>query len=300
MLNVFSFGGGVQSMAVLVLAAQGKVDYKTFLFCNVGADSEHPDTLTYVKEIAQPYALKHGLHLIELQKIKRDGQTETIYQRLTRPGSRSIGIPVRMSNGAPGRRSCTVDFKIEVCDHWLKDHGVNMALAFEKKLAKMLARDREMDLLSLSSDELLALARFPRPLARVGLGISLDEFQRMRNDSGVEWKKLEYPLIDLRIDRNQCKEIIRRADLPVPPKSSCWFCPYHSLSVWQEMRLHQPDLFQKAVALEHLINERRLTLGRDEVWFHGKLKPLDKITTDYEQPLLFDDEPPCESGYCFV
>jgi len=264
MLNVFSFGGGVQSMAVLVLAAQGKVNYKTFLFCNVGDDSEHPDTLTYVKEVAHPYAQKHGLRLIELQKVKRGGETETIYQRLTRPGSRSVGIPVRMSNGAPGRRSCTVDFKIEVCDKWLKQHHAQQEGAI------------------------------------VGLGISWDEWQRMRNDSGAEWKKLEYPLINLRIDRNQCKEIIQGAGLPVPPKSSCWFCPYHSLSVWQEMRLHQPDLFQKAVALEHLINERRLMLGKDQVWFHGKLKPLDKITTDYEQSSLFDDEPPCESGYCFV
>ena len=38
MLKVFSYGGGVQSTAALVLAAQGKIDYQTFLFCNVGAD----------------------------------------------------------------------------------------------------------------------------------------------------------------------------------------------------------------------------------------------------------------------
>lgn len=300
MLKVFSYGGGVQSTAVLVLAAQQRLDYRTFLFCNVGADSENPATLAYVRDIALPFARRHGLALHELERVKRDGTTETIYQRLTRPGSRSIGIPVRMSNGAPGRRSCTVDFKIEVCDKWLKDHGVRMALAWEKQLARFLAHERELVLLSSTADELLTLARFPRPLAVVGLGISLDEFERMRNDSGVEWKQLDYPLIDLRLDRAQCVEIIRHAGLPIPPKSSCWFCPYHSLHVWQDMRQDQPLLFQKAVELERLINERRTMLGKDHVWFHGKLQPLDKITSPYYQSSLFEEESPCESGYCFV
>ncbi|WP_254897837.1 hypothetical protein [Kitasatospora sp. NA04385] len=35
-IRSFSFGGGVQSTAALVLAAQGRIDYRTFLFANVG------------------------------------------------------------------------------------------------------------------------------------------------------------------------------------------------------------------------------------------------------------------------
>src|SRR5947209_1941983 len=50
MLKVFSFGGGVQSTAALVLAARGEIDYQTFLFANVGGDSENPETLRYVRE----------------------------------------------------------------------------------------------------------------------------------------------------------------------------------------------------------------------------------------------------------
>src|SRR5579884_1939247 len=105
-LKVFSFGGGVQSTAALVLAAQGRIDYRTFLFCNVGEDSENPDTLAYVSEVAKPFAAQHGLDLIELCKVRRDGSIDTVYSTMTRPGSRSIGIPVHMSNGAPGRRAC--------------------------------------------------------------------------------------------------------------------------------------------------------------------------------------------------
>jgi hypothetical protein len=61
--RVVSYGGGVQSNALLVLAAQGRIDYRTFLFANVGDDSEHPATLRYVRGVAMPYAAAHGIAL---------------------------------------------------------------------------------------------------------------------------------------------------------------------------------------------------------------------------------------------
>lgn len=264
-LRAFSYGGGVQSTAALVLAAQKSIEYHTFLFCNVGDDSENPATLAYVRDIARPYAEQQGLLFYELQRFRRDGTVDTIYQRLTRPHTRSIGIPVRMSNGAPGRRACTIDFKILLTARWLKAQG--------------------------------ATSEHP---ATVGLGISLDEFQRMRSTSGIPYELLDYPLITLRLDRAACVSIIERAGLPVPPKSSCWFCPYHSLHTWQQMRQKQPTLFAQAVALEQHINARRTALGRDQVWLSSKLKPLDRATTDITQATLFDDEMPCDSGYCFL
>lgn len=122
-LRAFSFGGGWQSVAALVLAARGDLDFDTFLFANVGDDSENPATLTYLRRHAIPYAKAHNLTIRELRRIRRDGSIETLYGRLTREGSRSIPIPVRMSNGAPGTRSCTADFKIRVIGRWLKAHG---------------------------------------------------------------------------------------------------------------------------------------------------------------------------------
>lgn len=270
MKRVFSYGGGVQSTAALVLAAQGKIDFPTFLFCNVGADSENPETLKYVEQYAKPYALAHGIELIELQAT-RFGEPDTIYQRLTRPGSRSIGIPVRMNgNGAPGRRSCTADFKIKVVDRWLKQQNAHTSGG-----------------------------------AQVKLGISLDEVGRVKPNMDPEtqaWKENVYPLleeVEKPLNRQDCLNIILHAGLPVPDKSSCYFCPYHKLSVWQKMRQDQPELFWKSVELEKLINERRATLGMDPVWFTRLLKPLDQSTHEYGQASLFDEElDACESGYC--
>ena len=191
MLRVISYGSGVQSTALLVLAAEGKIDFKTALFCNVGDDSENPDTLKYLHEVAMPYAREHGIELIELQKVLRTGEIDTLYQRITKEGSRSIPIPIRVSNGAPGNRSCTADFKIKVVDKWLRENS-----------AKLLG-------------------------AIVGLGISLDEFQRVKPNMDPDtksWKENVFPLIDLRMDRQDCINVIQRAGLPVPPKSACYFC----------------------------------------------------------------------------
>ncbi len=264
-MNIFSYGGGVQSTAALVLAAQGKIDYRTFLFCNVGDDSENPATLRYIRDVAAPYASANGIELIELHKT-RFGEPETVLSRLTRPGSRSIGIPVRMAgSGAPGNRSCTGDFKIKVIAKWLRDHGAT--------------KDNP---------------------ATCGLGISMDEFQRARNDSGIAYEKLDYPLLKMRLTRQDCINIISRAGLPVPPKSSCWFCPYHSLRVWQDMREKQPDMFQAACELESLIINRMDTLKPgDAAYFTRKLIPLAKATSELTQDSLFEDDM-CESGYCFM
>lgn len=260
-LRVMSFGGGVQSVAVLVLAIQGRVQYDHFLFANVGDDSENPDTLAYLEQIVKPYATAHSIDLIELARVKRNGERVTLYQHVLN-GNRTIDIPVRMANGAPGNRNCTGQFKIKVIAKWLKQHGATVA----------------------------------QP-AITGLGISTDESQRARKESGIAYQTLEYPLIELGLSRRDCMALITSAGLPVPPKSACWFCPYKRKAEWQEMRRTKPELFDKAVALEKRINEKRKELGRDAVYLHPSLYPLEQIVGI--QQSLFEDED-CSSGYCFL
>ncbi len=133
----------------------------------------------------------------------------------------------------------------------------------------------------------------------VGLGISVDEFQRMRTDSGYKNIVNEYPLIDLRLSRADCLKIIHDEGLPQPPKSSCWFCPFHNMHEWQDQRRTKPELFGMAVQLEVIINKKRADLGRDKVYLTSKGRPLDKAVSD--QPLLFSEkDDSCESGYCMV
>ena len=60
-LRFVSYGGGVQSTALLVLAATRRIDYPIFVMANVGDDSEHPATLDYVRDVASHYAADNGI-----------------------------------------------------------------------------------------------------------------------------------------------------------------------------------------------------------------------------------------------
>jgi hypothetical protein len=246
------------------LSAQKKNDFPLFLFSNVGEDSEHPKTLEYVRSIAMPYAQKHGIELIELQKTRKDGTSESLVQMMQRTES-SIPIPVRMSNGAPGNRTCTVDFKIKVVAGWLKQKGAT--------------KDNP---------------------ATVGIGISLDEIHRMNTESKIAWEIKEHPLIDLRLTRTDCRNIIRSAGLPMPPKSACFFCPFHRLSEWQRMKRDEPELFEKSVELERWINQRRKKLGKDNVWLTRFGRPLDSVVDISQIESQWEDLDICESGYCMT
>lgn len=269
-LRTVSYGGGVQSTALLVLAAQKKVDFNIFLFSNVGDDSEHPKTLEFVADVAVPFAAEHGIELHELRRFRRDGSFVSLWERLTDDASRSLPIPVRMSNGAPGTRSCTASYKIEVIAKWLKQHG--------------------------------ATADDP---ATVAIGISVDEMERANSRKHSNpWERIVYPLLELGLNRHDCMRIIEGAGLPVPPKSSCFFCPMHRMATWMDMARDEPDLFEKSCALEDLLNERRDKLGKDHVFLTRRAMPLrTAVGGAIQQTFDFDGEQhveDCDSGHCFL
>jgi len=272
-LRVIAYGGGVQSTALCVLATQGKLDgimggpVDAALFANVGDDSEDPASLAYVAEVMTPWCAERGLPVLTLQRRKRDGTTETLWQRLTRE-SRSIDIPMRMPDtGAPGRRRCTADFKIAVLSKWMKRQGAG-------------------------KDE----------PATVAIGISTDEWHRINNRRVGDHENPVYPLIDLGLDRSRCQQIIAAAGLPVPGKSSCFFCPFHRPAVFAEMRRDRPDLFERACWLEDLLNGRRDMLGKDHVFLTRFGKPLREAVHVAQEALDFGSiaEGGCDEGYCFV
>lgn len=267
-LRSVSYGGGVQSTALLVLAAQGRIDFPLFLLANVGDDSEHPDTLRYLREVAMPYAAAHGIELVELHRVPTKGahagKVETLYGRLMRDGSRSLPIPVRMSNGAPGTRSCTADFKIRVVGLELKRRGATEA-----------------------------------DPATVALGISTDEIERATPgiDPKATYQRRVYPLLDLGLSRHDCARLITAAGLPVPPKSACWFCPFHDKEAWRKLKRDTPDLFDKACDLEATLNERRDEQGKAHVWLTRHARPLAETVDDQ---LVLDGLDGCDSGWCMT
>ena len=81
------------------------------------------------------------------------------------------------------------------------------------------------------------------------LAIAWDEVHRMK-DSRVDYVTNLYPLVDRKLTRADCIDIIQETGLPVPERSSCYFCPFNSVERWQWLYETHPELYEKAVALE--------------------------------------------------
>jgi hypothetical protein len=265
--RVFSFGGGVQSHAVMVLQAQGKLErpYDAFIFANVGEDSENPDTLAYLERYTKPFAEEHNITLLE---VRRKGRT--VKQEAMRQDTKSVVIPAYKGQGGPAKRDCTTRWKINEVDRAIR------ALEYTH--------------------------------CEIGLGISYDEPGRIRSEEWHDrivsksgktvkkfgfWKKREYVLFHMGITRLACNRIIGEAGLPQPPKSSCYFCPFHKPSEWLEMKISDPPLFGKAIEVENALNNKGLP--GDPYFLHTYKKPLAEAVSD-QQMLPMDLE--CEDGYC--
>ena len=266
-MRVFSFGGGVQSMAVMILSAQQKLPYTDFVFANVGDDSENPQSIAYIRDVAEPYASEHGMRIHHVRRQKRDGSHVTIFEDAMADNG-NISIPVYLANGGPASRNCTSKWKVSVIEKWMR-HNAGATKTNRQSL---------------------------------GVGISADESHRMRTDDPEKepYVYKEYPLVDLRMTRAMCQKLIYDAGLPLTPKSSCFFCPYKRKSEWATLRSEQPHLFSLAEQLENRLNEKRKQAGKDHVYLTATNRPLADAIAGVTENLFEEDPLFCESGYCMT
>lgn len=126
------------------------------------------------------------------------------------------------------------------------------------------------------------------------LGITVDEVHRLK-PSGVDWLEYQWPLAwDFHFRRGDCVEVVTSHNLPRPPRSSCWMCPYRNDSEWEMLKDRYPGDWIKAVALDEAV---RLKDTMDGVWIHRSLEPLSQVKFSSHKLTLFDG---CESGFCMT
>lgn len=133
------------------------------------------------------------------------------------------------------------------------------------------------------------------------LAIGYDEFDRMRT-SATPLVTNVYPLVQNRLTRADCAAIIREANLPMPVKSSCFFCPFSSIDRWEWLYQHHPDLYERAVALEERSKHfpaQRLT---DQIFRKRAAVPLRELPKYFgtqDDRLTAESSQPCGAA-CFT
>jgi hypothetical protein len=262
-LRVLSLGWGVQSWTLAAMAANGDIPAVDLA---IHADTRFERSATYAfAEKWTPWLAERGVKVETAKANNADGS-------VLRWSRKSVMLPAYTLDGAAEgqlRRQCTSRWKIEPLRQALRKH----------------------------------LPKQPKAGAvEMLIGISKDEWSRQRT-SEVAYIVNRYPLVDLGMTRADCVAYLRDHGLPVPPKSSCTFCPYHNDRSWQELkRTGGPD-WEQAVAVDAEIRELRPPWP---LFVHrGRVALADAVTIPedhgHTQAAMFDDdEAGCVSGTCFV
>lgn len=282
-LDVASIGFGVQSTGIAIMSGMGLIPKADkYYFSELRETQETIDYIQYIQPILQDMGID-----VEILKPK------DIYEHILNwPISDRVSmIPVWFLNTQgkpqPLNRGCTVDFKINV-------------------VASKIRTD-------------LGLKKLKRNTIRIWQGISLDEIERAKRTALYpdSFRVNHYPFISQYANITYSEfdwksysrtkiieEIFIKNNIKVPPKSSCFFCPFHDIKYWFHIYTNFPDQWDLACVLDDAIrnyNTKTEVLTSGPFFLYAGCIPLrdidfDKGIKNTNQLLLTG----CESGFCMV
>ena len=258
-LKVISLGMGVQSTALYLMSSMGYKVPRADVAVFADPQAEHYKTYDMLEWLLKWQKENDGIEII----VNRDRNIYEDHMKIS--PNKHIRVPQIPAHTTPqgiALRQCTYEYKITpVVKSIRKLHGL-------KRGARM------------------------KP-TETWLGISTDEIERMKESSLYNITYF-YPLIYHRISRNDCIDFFKDNNFPVPVKSSCVFCPYHSNKFWKELHDEDGDAWKISVKVDKKIRKKHNMKG--EMYLHTSRKPLEDIDFQDDQLELFEGYD-CE-GYC--
>lgn len=91
-------------------------------------------------------------------------------------------------------------------------------------------------------------------VCEVLLGITTDEATRIK-PADVRYLAHRWPLVEMGMSRADVESWLAERALPVPVKSACYFCPFHSGAEWRDVLRSEDG--PRAVAVDAAIRNRR-------------------------------------------
>lgn len=320
-VRVLSLGAGVQSTAVALLAAAGRIDpLDAAIFSDTGWEpaSVYRQLDRLEAEVLEPAGIP--LYRVSNGNIREDalnpehrfasmplfvvgpcqpceGEGTLVDYALPnlapvevavppewlRRLARWAGLEADEVNGTPYTGVCPW------CNGTGKTEGISRRqCTSEYKLSPIKAKVRE--LLGAPLDATGRVGRVPgRPGARWAeqlIGISTDEAGRAK-DSDVGYARNRFPLLELGLSRADCDRVNRRYGFAETVKSACIGCPFHGNAAWRDLRDNTPEEWEDAVAFDAAIragSARANANGhqlRGEAYLHRSMRPLSEAPIDH-------------------
>ena len=257
-IRVLSLGAGVQSTALLLMMIHGEI--------------EKADAVIFADTGWEPKAVY--THLLKLQTLMAENDIpfyivtagnirQDFIDSETRFATMLLYTLNKEGKKSMLQRQCTNEYKIQPLN----------------KMQRQLA--------GLKKGE-----RCKEHRITTVIGISYDESQRMR-DPQFSWIRNDYPLVDMKITRQDCIDWCEKHGYDRPPRSACIGCPFKRNDEWRELK-NNPDEWQDAVNFDHALRQKQRLVDRfGWAGLHSSMKPLDEVDlrSDQEKGVfsLFDD-----------
>lgn len=229
---VASFGGGVNSTAMLIGMVERGEKCDLVLFADTGG--EKPETYNHIGEF-NLWLLDNGMpDIIRVSRHTTVSKFEHIgtYTTLEEDCLSKHMLP----SIAYGFKACSQKYKREPQDKWCNNNDkCAAAWATGSKITKL-------------------------------IGYDANEPHRAKIEADEKYE-YGYPLIEWGWGREECMQAIGRAGLKQPGKSACFFCPSSKKHEILELRRMYPDLAKRAVAMEQNAQLTHVKgLGRNFAW----------------------------------
>lgn len=242
-LRILSLGAGVQSTTLALMSHYGEIEpFDHIIFADTGWEPGVVyEQLEMLKSMMEITVVSAGDVRNMANTTRKEGQTRFASMPLWIMGHKKKAIPMR--------RQCTREYKIEPIERFIRYDIVGLA-------------PRQW---------------FPKDiLLEVNLGISTDEMQRANQDKRKKWKINRFPLIELKMSRDDCLDYLSQRGFKIA-RSACIGCPYRSDDEWLSIKRVEAD-WLSAIEFDESI---RKILPDAECFLHRSCIPLKDVDLGY-------------------
>jgi hypothetical protein len=257
-MNVVAYGGGSNSTAMIIGMHRKSIPIDIILFADTGA--EMPHTYEYIP-VMNRWLTEHGLpEIITVEYTDQNGDRLTLEDECLRSGT--------LPSLAYGFKKCSLKHKISPQDKYFNNHP----------------KCREI------------WAAGERAVRYIGFDAGEEHRRSHAFVYDIQDKKFkkEYPLIDWGWFREDCVEAIKQEGLPLPGKSSCFFCPAMKKHEIRTLYHKHRDLYDRAIAIEDTAKDslyRVKGLGRN--WSWRSFVEADRQQIVLSCDMFSDNDMPC-------
>lgn len=302
--RLLSLGAGVQSTALLLLAAEGRIPrFDAAIFADT--QWEPAEVYSHLRRLETEVA---GPANIPIQRVSYGNiKLDSVSNDYT------TVLPLFITNPSGGAgmlsRQCTQNYKLvpiyravrqmlgakELVGVCAKCEGAGSRVPPSRQYTADASRGECSVCRGTGERVKVGPVLDPNAWVTMAIGFSTDEIQRV-GPSRRKYVEHEYPLLDLGWSRNDAMEYLASRGWGETPRSACIGCPYHSNAEWQRLRDHSPHEWREAIAIDEAIRHVPGATGiQGKAYLHRDRVPLSIATIGIDQQV---DLPGCSPFGC--